>query len=211
MTVLFDTSVLLLALQPNAKPPLDPSTDKPLDQAKQRVEYLVKTLSKAKTKVIIPSPVLSELLVGAGSAGPQYIQELQKTPFRVSPFDTRAAIECADAMANHGTKGKSAETRAKVKFDRQIVAIAKVEHVDAIYSDDDHIHKLGAQAGLKVVRTFELGLDPDEAQHKLSLVQRVELDEEEMPSPVVIAAAEQRVAENGGSAEPPLRKTPDAP
>lgn len=211
MTVLFDTSVLILALQPNAKPPLDPSTDKPVEHAKQRVEYLIKTLSKAKAKVIIPSPVLSELLVGAGAAGPQYIQELQKSPFRVSPFDTRAAIECADAMANHGTKGKSAETRAKVKFDRQIVAIAKVERVDAIYSDDDHIHKLGAQAGLKVVRTFELELDPDEAQHKLPLVPRVEPDEDEIPPPVVIAAVEQRVAENGGSAELPYRKTPDVP
>jgi predicted nucleic acid-binding protein len=195
MTVLFDTSVLILALQPNAKPPLDPSTDKPVEHAKQRVEYLVKMLSKAKTKVIIPSPVLSELLVGAGSAGPQYIQELQKTPFRVSPFDTRAAIECADAIANHGVKGKSTETRAKVKFDRQIVAIARVERVDAIYSDDDHIHKLGAQAGLRVIRTFELELDPDEAQHKLPLVPRVEPDEEEMPSPIEIVAAEQRIVE----------------
>lgn len=189
MTVVFDTSVLLLALQPNAKPPLDPSTDKPVEHAKQRVEYLIKSLSKARTKVIIPSPVLAELLVGAGSAGPQHIQVLQQSPFRVSPFDTRAAIECADAMANHGTKGKSAETRAKVKFDRQIVAIAKVEKVDAIYSDDDHIHKLGAQVGLKVVRTFELDLDPDEAQGKLHLVPRIEVeDDEASEAPVALVA-----------------------
>lgn len=179
MTVVFDTSVLLLAFQPNAKPPLDPSTGKPVEHAKQRVEYLIKSLSKARTKVIIPSPVLAEVLVGAGSAGPQYIQVLQQSPFRVSPFDTRAAIDCADAMAKHRTKGKSTETHAKVKFDRQIVAIAKVEKVDTIYSDDNHIHKLGAQAGLKVMRTFELDLDPDEAQGKLHLVPRIEAEDDE--------------------------------
>lgn len=196
MTVLFDTSVLLLALQPNAKPPLDPSTDQPVEHAKQRVEYLIKTLSKAKSKVVIPSPVLSELLVGAGNAGPQYIQVLQQSPFRVSPFDTRAAIECADAMVNHGTKSRSAETRAKVKFDRQIVAIARVEKVDAIYSDDEHIHKLGAQVGIKVVRTFELDLDPEEAQHKFQFVERVEPEEEEsLPAPGALVAGEPHVTE----------------
>ena len=46
-----------------------------------------------------------------------------------------------------------------------------------------------------MIRTFELELDPDEAQHKLPLVPRFEPDEEEMPSPVVIVAAEQRLIE----------------
>lgn len=170
MTVLFDTSTLLLALQPDAKPPRDPDTEQPLEHAKQRVEYLIKKLSKAKTRVIIPAPVLSEVLVHAGDAANDYILILQQSPFRVAPFDTRAAIECADAIAKFGLKAKGKEnTRAKVKFDRQIVAIAKVEQVETIYSDDQHIYTIAKHAGLRVVRSFELELDPDDRQGKLAL------------------------------------------
>ncbi len=170
MTVLFDTSILLLALQPGAKPPIDPETDLPLEHAKQRVEYLIKMLSKTKTKVIIPAPVLSEVLVHAGEAASDYIQILQQSPFRVAHFDTRSAIECADAIAKHGLKSKGKEnTRAKVKFDHQIAAIAKVEKVDTIYSDDGHIHTLARRAGIDVTRSFELELDPEDRQGKLDL------------------------------------------
>jgi len=170
LTVLFDTSTLLLGLQPDASPPLDPYTKLPIEHAKQRVEYLIKKLSKAKSRVIIPAPVLSEVLVHAGDAANDYILILQQSPFRVAPFDTRAAIECADAMTKFGLKAKGKEnTRAKIKFDRQIVAIAKVEQVETIFSDDQHIYTIAKQAGLKVVRSFELELDPDDRQGKLAL------------------------------------------
>ena len=177
MTVLFDTSTLLLALQPDAKAPLDPATEEPLEHAKQRVEYLIKKLSKARARVIIPAPVLSEVLVHAGDAANDYILILQQSPFRVAPFDTRAAIECADSIAKFGLKSKGREnTRAKVKFDRQIVAIAKVEQVDTIFSDDQHIYAIAKHSGLKVVRSFELELDPDDRQGKLALEDVAESD-----------------------------------
>lgn len=169
MTVLFDTSTLLLALQPDASPPLDPDTNLPLEHAKQRVDFLIKTLSKNKTKVVIPAPVLAEVLVHAGDAANDYVQILQTSPFRVAPFDTRAAIECADAISRFGLKAKGKEnTRAKVKFDRQIVAIAKVEQVETIYSDDGHIETIAKQFGLKVIRTFELERDPADRQGHLA-------------------------------------------
>jgi len=140
-----------------------------LEHAEQRVKYLIKKLSKAKAKVIIPAPVLSEILVHAGDATDDYVQILQQSPFRIAPFDTRAAIECADAIAKFGLKGKDKDhTRAKVKFDRQIVAIAKVEQVETIYSDDAHIDTIAKQVDLKVVRSFELELDPDDRQYKLT-------------------------------------------
>lgn len=168
--VVFDTSILLLAIHPDAKPPTDPATSQPLEHAKQRVDYLIRTLSKAKSKVVIPSPALSELLVHAGPAVNDYVAKLQQSPFLVAPFDTRAAIECAQAVRKYGIKGKGqANPRAKVKFDRQIVAIAQVASAEVIYSDDADIFKYGQQAGIKVVRSYELNLDPDDRQHKLDL------------------------------------------
>lgn len=168
--VVFDTSVLLLAIHPDASPPSDPETQKPLEHAKQRVDYLIRRLHKGRTKVVIPSPALSELLVHAGTAVNGYLQKLQQTPFSVASFDTRAAIECAEAVRKYGLKDKGQNNpRAKIKFDRQIVAIAQVAGADTIYSDDADIFSYGKQAGIKVIRSYELELDPEERQHKLDL------------------------------------------
>ncbi len=170
MSVLFDTSVLLLAIFPNAKPPLNPATGNLIEHPKQRVDYLIRKLSKSRQQVLIPAPVLSELLVHAGKAANEYVQKLQESPFRIVPFDTRAAIECADAIHRHGLKGKGKDNpRAKVKFDRQIVAIAQVQRSEAIYSDDGDIFAYGEQAGIRVIRSYELELDPEDRQHKLDL------------------------------------------
>ncbi|MDA2934247.1 hypothetical protein MYX82_07875, partial [Acidobacteria bacterium AH-259-D05] len=47
-----------------------------------------------------------------------------------------------------------------VKFDRQIVAIAKVENAHTIYSDDDHLKSYGEKVGIKVVSVSDLPLPP---------------------------------------------------
>jgi len=170
MNILFDTSVLLLLLCPNANLPKDPDTQQPLEHAKQRIEYLIKKLNKSRAKILIPAPVLSELLVHAGTATNDFVQQLQQTPFMIVPFDTRAAIECADAMKQQGIRGKGKDNpRAKVKFDRQIVAIAQVSRVEVVYSDDRDIFQYAGKAGIKVIRSHELELDPDARQQELNL------------------------------------------
>lgn len=167
--VVFDTSVLLLAIYPEVAPPADPKTEKPLEFSKQRVDYLIRKLQKNRSKVVIPAPALSELLVYAGSAVNDYVTKLNQNPFSVVPFDTRAAIECAEAIRKFGIKGKGqANSRAKVKFDRQIVAIAQVSRADTIYSDDSDIYNYAKKAGINVVRSYELEMDPDDRQHKLN-------------------------------------------
>lgn len=169
MAVVFDSSTLLLVLQPTATPPIDPSTGKPVEHAVERVEHLIRQLSKTKAKVLIPTPVLSEVLVHAGAASTQYLTLLNQPPFRVIPFDTRAAINCAEAIRNFKLKGQPGSARNKLKFDRQIVSMAQVENVDALYSDDADVFRFGQQVGVKVVRTYELPRDPDAAQGKLDL------------------------------------------
>ena len=62
-----------------------------------------------------------------------------------------------------------APTRAKAKFDDQIVAIAAVEGASLIYSDDKDIAKL-VGGRLRVVSIAELPLPPEDAQGTLPLV-----------------------------------------
>jgi hypothetical protein len=123
--VALDASVLLFLF--------DENTPASVPGAKERVEYLVQTLSDAGEKIIIPTPALSECLVHAGPAGPEYLAIITKQAcFRVAAFDERAAVEVAvrtfQARQSGQKKGGNPDaTKAKIKFDRQIVAIAAIE------------------------------------------------------------------------------------
>jgi len=168
MQVLFDANILILLLQPDSPPLLDPKGNKPLTLANLRVEYLISKLSKARTKIIIPTPALTELLVHADEAENAWIQKLQQSPFRIASFDTRAAIECASAFRQFGKRGSGKRNpRAKVSFDRQIISIAKVEKVSELYSDDEDIYRYANGTGIKVIRSHELELDPNDRQGAL--------------------------------------------
>jgi len=88
--VVLDSSVLLLVLDPNAKPPNDPATGRPLNEAAERIEYLIENLAAAKEKILIPTPVLSEVLVHAGDAMQPYLDTLnEQSVFRIVPFDQK--------------------------------------------------------------------------------------------------------------------------
>ncbi len=170
--VVFDTSVLLLLLNPKTKPPIDTATNQVVKNASARISHLVDVLSNAKEKIVIPTPVLSELLVHAGDATNKYLDILNsQAVFRIAPFDQKAAIEAAIAMEDAINRGgiridakDPNVTRGKVKFDRQIVAIAKAEGATTVYSDDDDVIKYARQAGLSAYRTVDLDLPPEDPQ-----------------------------------------------
>lgn len=94
--------------------------------------------------------------------------------FRIESFDTRAAIEVAamtrSAIDSKAKRGASDSTWAKIKYDRQIVAIAKVNQANLIYSDDRDIRAIATQAGIAVVGLADLQLPPESAQHELPLI-----------------------------------------
>jgi hypothetical protein len=167
--VVIDSTNLLLMLRPDTRVPNGPD-GKPVDRPKDRIDFLVHRLSKAKSKIIIPTPALSEALVRAGAAASQQIvDELQKySVFSIEPFDTRAALEVAamsrEALSSGNKKANSSAPWQKVKYDRQIVAIAKVHGATEIYSDDDGVAALGERAKIKVIRLADLPLPPEKAQ-----------------------------------------------
>ena len=170
----FDATALLHFLEPDAKAPIDPSTNRPVTDAAKRIRFLIETLDSKRETVVIPTPALSEVLVHAGNAGPQYLDVLNGTRcFRVTSFDLRAAVELAamtrDAIAAGDLRAGTDATRAKLKFDRQIVAIARTQGQTTIYSDDTDIAKLGAMLGLDVIPIHNLPLPPEDSQSELDL------------------------------------------
>lgn len=172
--VVIDTTMLMLLLRPGIPVPPGPDGN-PIQHPKERIEFLVSKLQKAKSKLIIPAPALSEALVRAGTqASADIVEYLNKyTVFKIEPFDTRAAIEVAamtrTALASKKKKGDSDSTWAKIKYDRQIVAIAKVCGVEAIYSDDRDVAEIAKKESIQVIGLADLPVPQAKLQGELQL------------------------------------------
>lgn len=172
--VVLDATMLLLLIEPMAKPPRDPKTGKPVERCKDRLEFLLETLTTAGTRAVIPTPVLSEVLVGAGKAKDDYLTVIMgSSAFLAAPFDVKAAVELTFLFDADGkkTKGKLTkhETWAKVKFDRQVIAIAKANGINDIYTDDSNLSAVAQANGLTVRHTWDLPLPPQRLQQELVL------------------------------------------
>jgi predicted nucleic acid-binding protein len=168
LTVAIDTSVLLYILNDQTSAPIDPSTGFPVDRCKERVNHLIDTLGAARETLIVPTLVLSEILVRASAAGPAYLQIIDKIKVvRLVDFNKRAAIEAAAMMASvisSGTKPSGPEARAKLKVDTLIMAVARISMATVMYSDDDGIKALGRRFSMNVTGVGELPLPPESTQ-----------------------------------------------
>ena len=155
--VVFDANFLIYFLDPKIRGGVGNNP---------RVDHLVATIQKTSERIIVPTPALSELLVKAGDAGPRYLEIIARSKyFRVAEFGERAAVEAAamtrEAMEKGGFRGEVPEAdRSKVKFDRQIVAIARVVGASTIYTNDDQLGRHAKSAGIEAVNLGQLPEPP---------------------------------------------------
>jgi len=158
--VVFDASILI-----------DLFNSKLSGDKRIKLDYLLETLTKSKTRIIVPTPVLAEFMARANKAKEQYFQKINSSSqFRISSFGAKAAMECAlmieAAISSHDKRG-GAPTWAKAKFDYQIASIAKSDNATAIYSDDGDLAKLGARFNIQVIKTASLPLPQSALQGRL--------------------------------------------
>lgn len=160
MSVAFDATVLVDFFNP-----------KITGDRRAKLDDLVSTLGKARTKIVIPTPALTEVLIHAGKAREEILVTLtRKAAFEVAPFDVKAATECSLLLEEAWSRSeKRAITRTKFKFDWQIVAIAATRRVTTIYSDDEDVSKAAAKAHIQVVQIDDLALPASAKQGKLNL------------------------------------------
>ncbi len=143
--VVFDSTFLIFLFVPNA--PCG------TERAKDRIDFLIGDLHGKGERIRVPAPALSEILIRTGHSTQQIVNELTKSPrFKVEPFDTIAAIETAKIAQRASKRGakrrESVDTWAKVKYDRQIVGVAKVLNASTIYSEDEDLRKLAEANGI---------------------------------------------------------------
>jgi hypothetical protein len=163
--VSFDSSVLSILLFRTSRIPRDFRTGQPITNARERMDGLIKDLSRKGEKVLIPDPALSEFLVTAAFAGASiqdYLNIIQDAQYFVTrPFGVRAAVEVAERLVSaikSGDKreGEKMEPWEKLKFDRQIIAVSLVAGARAIYSSDKDIHNQGIRWGMQVLSPADL-------------------------------------------------------
>ena len=159
--VLFDTDYLSCVLCKPKGTILDPQTGSPVDRPRERIEHLITTMSSKRERILIPTPVLAEIMVIDAVGG---ILEYLKgsSSFDVVSFDQIAAIEVSQMLKKirKNKRGDSGKTWSEIKFDHQIVSVAVARGASAIYSNDKHVSKLGRAAGISVVHVAELPEPP---------------------------------------------------
>lgn len=166
--VIFDTAFLLAITDDRA--PIRPAPASSRSTARERIEHLLVTLEKDRATVVVPAPVLAEALAAADAdvSATMAILEGLAAKLRIEPFGKAAALECSDLMRRHGL-GPAApgETRTKIKFDHQIVAITKVVGASTIYTDDDGLRRQGTREAIRVQGVWDLPEPPIDPQRPL--------------------------------------------
>lgn len=161
MTAIFDTNIIVYLVQPDA-----PSST---ERVTERVVQLIDELAAMKASIIIPAPVLAELLSYADGGDGIILAKLKKIKkLSFGKFDERAAIELAQLERNIRPSGVSSSefigSRSKLKFDKLIVAIALRYKSPTLYSDDKNVVRIANRIGLNVVSSNQLPLPPEEPQ-----------------------------------------------
>jgi hypothetical protein len=177
VTIVLDATMLIMLFDEDAKAPLDPSTGESVAHCQERLRYFLNVHTKPKgSRVIVPTPALGEFLVKIKPESvAEFLSQLQRVRgCYIAPFSIKAAVEFAEmqrsALQERGRKSKGdTDSRAKAKFDQQIVAIAKVDGAQTIYTDDQGLSKFAKRFGIQTVGIAELPLPPETAQGTLDL------------------------------------------
>ena len=156
MKIIIDTNILVQVFSGNPKSEqvyTDPNNGDIVKDINLRAEALVGYISNGKGTVIIPAPVLAEYLIGIDKEHQiTHINMINgKSCFEIYSFDEIAAYECANLPTLQELKQLDLNLIAsKIKFDRQIVSIAKASNIDEVWTHDKNIFEICKREGIVV-------------------------------------------------------------
>lgn len=155
MRIIFDTNILVQAItgMKDGCKLSNPKNGMEIPDPMRRVEALIDMVESSGGAVIIPTPVLAEYLVGIDKKDHQtHLNLIQRQScFEIASFDEISAIECAQMPSIKELKlMMKSDTASKVKFDRQIISIAKALNVDEVWTHDKGVFNRCKEMGIVV-------------------------------------------------------------
>lgn len=174
MISLFDAGFLHILFDDRARIPRDKNGVSIIDRPQERIDFLVQTISERRDKIIVPTPALTEFLLLAADRWSDYLTIIKrKSVFEIAGFDDPEAVELVEHWRKHGDgkrlKANHPATWAKLKYDRQIVAIAATRRVERIYSTDSDLYSFARELNKECFGLRDLPTPPP-AQDALALV-----------------------------------------
>jgi hypothetical protein len=121
-----------------------------------RTEALFRAFDEEKALVMIPAPALAEAMIGLPESEQTFFAEEIQKRFFVAPFEAKAAIWAKNKATNGQVRKDLGITKAHMKFDFQIIAIAKANDATCIYSHDAQDMIVFA-AGIVEIRDIPVG------------------------------------------------------
>ena len=164
--IVVDANFLVLMFDPTAMPHVPRGTE--------RGEHFIRELSEKGEQVMIPVPVLAEVVAGRIERTQEIISELRRQrAFVVQPFDDVIAIETGylirSAFDRMPVSQKPSGWRVAMKYDAQIAATAIVRRARAIVSGDGGFSVYLDGSGIELIELKDLPLPPENPQGSLSL------------------------------------------
>lgn len=110
-------------------------------------DTLIKTLTKHSVDILLPAPVVSELM--RGMTPPQSISfyGMLDKKFEIGEFDAKATVVLGEILNHHYSIGKYKTlgiSKTAMKYDAYIIAIAVSKGVECIYSEDPDFTTIAA-------------------------------------------------------------------
>ncbi|WP_040619426.1 type II toxin-antitoxin system VapC family toxin [Rhodovulum sp. PH10] len=164
--IVVDANFLVVMLDPIAMPHIV--------KGRERIELFVADLSRNREEVMIPAPVIAEIVAGRVDQVDEIIESLRRNrAFNVQPFDEVVAIEAGllirAAVARTPPGQRAPGWKVAMKFDAMVAATAKVWNARAVCTDDGGIAKYLAGTEIEVIKIADLPLPPEDAQGCLAL------------------------------------------
>ncbi|WP_446471080.1 type II toxin-antitoxin system VapC family toxin [Xenorhabdus stockiae] len=169
MKIIIDTNVLIYMMKKNNKIDrlFNPVTKTEITYPELRAEALLDQIEANGDVIVIPTPVLAEYLLGVIGHNEQekHIIMIEKMScFEILPFEEISALECAQLPTLKELRemiGKDI-TASKIKFDRQIVAIAKAFNINEVWTHDSQVFTKCQDIGITVKSLADISPIPEQ-------------------------------------------------
>ncbi|WP_312953901.1 type II toxin-antitoxin system VapC family toxin [Atlantibacter hermannii] len=177
--IIVDTNILICLMKKNSASTnllADDGFSK-IDNLELRSRALLDHIERQGGTIAIPAPVLAEYLLGIEGERNKHahVETISSMNcFEIIPFEELAAVECSLLPSIHEFKQfakekNSNQTANKIRFDRQIISIAKANGITEIWSSDGEVIKKGREIGIDVKSISEIQPIPLSDQFPLNL------------------------------------------